>query len=268
MRENEICAERLRALLEDCSHGPLHVLDCTDSTNRFADTLARQGAPEGTAVLADCQTAGRGRRGRSFFSPAGTGLYLSVVLRPQAKPEQLLHLTPLAALAVCDAVDSVCGFRPQIKWINDLIHDGRKLGGILTELKLDAERNTQYVILGVGLNCAPASFPTELRSVAGCLSDAAGAEIDRTALAAAVIRSVLHMNAGLFTDLSKKMRQYAQNCVTIGKEVRVLRGENVREAFAEGISPDGGLLVRYPDGSRETVSSGEVSVRGMYGYAE
>lgn len=261
--------KELRAAIQSiCPAAQVHILSAVDSTNRFAGELAKQGAPDGTVVLADEQTAGRGRRGRSFFSPKGVGLYLSVVLRIRAKPEQLLHLTPLAALAVCDAVNSVCGFLPGIKWINDLVFDNRKLGGILTELALGPDRNSQYVILGIGLNCGKTDFPPELRQTAISLFDAVGSEIDRTKLAEAMIASLMQMKNEIFVNISEKMQRFAENCVTIGKEVRLVRGECVREAFAEGISHDGGLIVRFPDGNRETVSSGEVTVRGLYGYTE
>ena len=128
--------------------------DTIDSTNTRAKLLAAQGAPHGTVLLADTQTAGRGRLGRSFQSPGGMGIYMSVLLRPKCRPEKLMHLTCAAAVAACDAVEKVCGLRPGIKWTNDLISGKRKLAGILTELSLSpATGLLDYAVIGIGINC-------------------------------------------------------------------------------------------------------------------
>ena len=131
----------------------LHVLETVDSTNSFCRRLALEGAPDGTAVLADCQTAGRGRRGRSFQSPAGKGLFFSILWRPDCAPEELLPLTALSAVAVCRAIQRATGVRPQIKWPNDLVLGGRKLAGILTEMSLEGESgHVSHVVVGIGIN--------------------------------------------------------------------------------------------------------------------
>ncbi len=243
------------------------VLDSVDSTNNYAKRLAASGAPAGTAVIAGTQTAGRGRRGRSFFSPAGEGLYLSVILRPAARPEQIMHLTAMAAVAAARAVACVCTQRPQIKWTNDLVFGTRKLAGILTELSLVAEsREVEYVVIGIGINCAQRAFPPELAEIATSICAQTGRTPARSALAAALLRELSRMDDALLTRRDEWLREFAENCVTLGREVQVIRGDCVRAAFAEGIGPEGELLVRYPDGTREAVASGEVTVRGMYGY--
>ena len=131
----------------------LKYYDCLPSTNNTAKELAIAGAPEGTVVIAGRQTAGRGRLGRSFHAPEHLGLYFSVILRPNCKPEDLMHLTCCVGVAMCNAVEKAAGIRPQIKWINDLIVNRRKLGGILTELSVGADGYVEYAIVGIGINC-------------------------------------------------------------------------------------------------------------------
>ena len=144
----------------------IHYFDTIDSTNTRARELARQGASHGTVLIADHQTSGRGRRGRSFHSPAGSGIYMSVILRPNCSPQELMHLTCAVAVAACDAVETTAGIRPGIKWINDLILQNRKLGGILTEMSVDAKTGmVEYAVIGIGINCSqtPNDFPADIR---------------------------------------------------------------------------------------------------------
>lgn len=244
----------------------IHRFDSLDSTNTCAKTMAIAGAPHGTAILADHQTAGRGRLGRSFHSPAGVGIYMSIILRPDCPPTQLMHLTCAAAVAVCDAVESVLGFRPGIKWINDLVADGRKLAGILTELSINPQTGlVDFAIVGIGLNCnqQPEDFPPELRSMACSAAMITGQSIDRDRLTGEIIIALNKL------DLSEKcqiMSRYRQDCLTLGKEVTLIRGDDRRHGIALDIDDNGGLIVQFPEGYRETVDSGEVSVRGLYGY--
>lgn len=261
-------AAEIERQMEACAwRGRLVVLDSVDSTNNYARRLAAEGAPEGTAVIADMQTAGRGRRGRSFFSPSGEGLYLSVILRPNARPEQILHLTAMTAVAASRAVAAVCGERPMIKWTNDLVFGRKKLAGILTELSLVAEtREVEYVVIGIGVNCAQSAFPEELREIATSIRMECGTPVDRCALAAALLREFSRMEDALMTQRDAWLREFAENCVTIGRDVRILRAGTERAAHADGIGPEAELLVTYPDGTKDAVTSGEVSVRGMYGY--
>lgn len=241
-----------------------------DSTNNVLKIQAAAGAPEGTVLVADRQTAGRGRLGRSFASPAGVGVYLSVILRPTALPTQLGHLTALAAVAVCDAVEAVCGIRPGIKWTNDPVIGKRKVSGILTELSLEAESGSvQYAIVGIGVNCnhQEADFPPEVQPMATSLAIETGHPVDRSLIAAELIRALYRMNKELLTGKAAWLQRYERDCITLGKEVRIVRGDEIRYAQAIGLDEDAGLRVRYLDtGAIDTVSSGEVSVRGMYGY--
>lgn len=243
--------------------------DTIDSTNTQAKHLAVQGAPQGTVLIADHQTGGRGRRGRSFHSPAGTGIYMSVVLRPGCTPEHIMHLTCAAAVAMCDAVENACGIRPGIKWTNDLVCGKRKIAGILTELGFDSAGHVDYAIVGVGINCTQTEtdFPEDIRSIAGSLHTVTGKSIDRAKVAAAMIECFGHMSDHLLTDRQEILVQYRRDCVTIGKEISVVKADgSVRHGTAMDIDSEGALIVRFPDGSIETVNSGEVSIRGMYGY--
>ena len=237
-----------------------------DSTNTHAKQLARQGAPEGTILVADHQTGGRGRLGRSFSSPAGMGLYLSLILRPCCPPEELMHLTCATGLAASDAVSDVTDRVPGIKWTNDLIWARRKLGGILTELSVDpATGLMEWAVVGIGINCCQKEqdFPPEIRHIAISLGLP---PCSRPALAAALIRRLYAMRQGLFSEKHSIMAAFSQRCVTIGQDISILQGDTVRHATATGVNADGGLLVQYPDGIKDIITSGEVSIRGMYGY--
>ena len=242
--------------------------DTIDSTNTKAKELARHGAPHGTVLIAGAQTAGRGRMGRSFASPAGLGLYLSVILRPGCKAEKLMHLTCAAGVAACDAVLSVSGCRPGIKWINDLVAEKKKLGGILTELSVDAGTGlVSYAVIGIGINCnhRPEDFPPELRDIAVSLKTVTGKAVEISRLAAALITALYAMDQTLLSGRDAMTARYRADCVTLGQQVRVI-GQETRNATALDVDQAGGLVVRYENGDIETVSSGEVSVRGLFGY--
>lgn len=242
-----------------------------DSTNDRLKLLARQGAAHGTVLAADRQTAGHGRRGRSFQSPEGMGVYLSILLRPDCTPMELMHLTCAAGVAMCDAVEAAAGFRPGIKWTNDLVLGKRKLVGILTELSVQAESGeVDYAVVGIGTNCnhREADFPPELRDRAVSLLQETGERVDRAAYASALIRRLAQASGALLTGKADWLARYAANCVTLGKDVKLVRGGETRLAHADGIDENAALLVTFDDGTREAVSSGEVSVRGMYGYTD
>lgn len=245
----------------------LRLYDTVESTNDLAKQLARDGAPHGTVLIADRQTAGRGRMGRQFLSPAGQGVYLSVILRPNCKAEQLMHLTCAVAVAMCDAVEKTVHMRPQVKWINDLILAERKVGGILTELSLDGDK-VDFAVVGIGINCLQSQedFPAELRSIAGSLSMAVDQPVDREALAAAMVDALHTMSLGVLSDKDACMAQYRTSCLTLGREVAVHAPDGIYTAVATEVDAQGGLIVRLTDGTERCVSSGEVHVRGLYGY--
>lgn len=248
----------------------LSVYDCLPSTNDTLKELAYSGAPEGTAILADRQSAGRGRLGRSFHAPAKLGMYLSVLLRPACPPEQLMHLTCAAAVAVCDGVEQCTGIRPQIKWTNDLIFGNRKLGGILTELSVDSRTGlVDWAIIGIGINCLheSADFPLELQDMATSLLQATGVSVAPCLLAMHTLGALYTVRQGLLSEKSAILAAYRRDCMTLGRPVVLHRAEQVRYGTALDIDKDGGLIVAFDGGQVETVQSGEISVRGLYGYA-
>ncbi len=235
-----------------------------DSTNLRAKQLAAEGAADGTVVAADLQTAGRGRLGRSFQSPGGQGIYLTALLRPDLPPERLSPVTAMAGVAVCRAIERICGASPGLKWPNDPVLGGRKVCGILTELSLEGETGrVQDLELGIGINVSqrPEDFTPEVREIATSLAQAVGHPVSRPALAAEVIREVDRLYAALAAE-------YRRRCVNRGRTVRLLGPDGGETAEALDIDGDFGLVVRMADGTVRTVRSGEVSVRGLYGYTE
>ena len=246
----------------------LHCFPSIGSTNDHLRALAKAGAPHGTAVLADHQTVGHGRRGRSFHSPEGVGVYLSLLLRPDCAPTELMHLTCAVAVAMCDAVEASAGFRPGIKWTNDLVSGKRKLGGILTELGFTPQGRLDYAIVGIGINCCqtPGDFPEEIRDMAGSLSMIAEKPIDRAKVAAAMLDALYTMSENLIPGKEQLLNRYRVDCITLNRDVVLVRGDEKRYGHALDIDGEGALLVSFADGSTEAVNSGEISVRGMYGY--
>ena len=242
--------------------------DTVDSTNTRAKELAKAGAPAGTLLVADAQTQGRGRLGRSFSSPEGTGVYLSVILRPNCPPDALMHLTCVTAVAACRAVERAAGFVPQIKWANDLVWQQKKLGGILTELGLGAKGNVDYAIIGIGINCNQLvpDFPPELQAMATSIRQITGLPCPPAKLAAALTEELYRLNRQLLADKAELMDNYRTLCITPGREISVIRGDEKYYAKALSVDDEGGLVILSPDGKISTVTSGEVSVRGMYGY--
>ena len=244
-------------------------LERIDSTNNYAKQAALHGGEDGLVVIANEQTGGRGRSGRSFQSPPDKGLYLTTLLRPKAAPAEVLSVTALAAVAVCNAVERTCGVRPGIKWTNDLILNGKKLTGILTEMGVEGESGAlQYVVVGIGINAnhERSDFSGEVADMATSLRMELGRPVNRAALAAALIEELDALYACLGGDLSDYLEQYRTDCVTLGKQVRILGSGAERTGEAVGIDDSFGLIVRREDGALETIRSGEVSVRGLYGY--
>lgn len=240
--------------------------DTLDSTNTRAKELAKNGAAHGTVLVAGMQTGGRGRMGRSFLSPTG-GVYLSVILRPECSPDKLMHLTCAAAVAGCKAVEQACGVCPDIKWTNDLVCGKKKLGGILTELGLDSAGNVDHAIIGIGINCEkPKDFPAELQATVTSVQEVSGTDCTADKLTARLVEALYEMDKLFFSAKREIMDYYRRRCITLGKEIKVIQGDSVSYGRAVDLDEDGGLFVRFADGSEKIVTSGEVSVRGMYGY--
>ena len=255
--------------LPESRRDSVRVFASIDSTNTYLKREAMSGAPDGLCAVANEQTAGRGRVGRSFLSAPDCGVYLSMLVRPSCAAAECATLTSHAAVAVCRAIRKVSGAQPGIKWTNDILLGGRKICGILTELSLEGESGAvDSVVIGIGINVnnGPESFPPELRAIAGSIRSFTGVSVDRSALAAAVITELDEMLEQWKRDPRVYLEAYRDLCLTTGKEVRVLRGDQERIGFAEAIMDDFALLVRYPDGTEEALTGGEVSVRGLLGY--
>lgn len=234
-----------------------------DSTNLIAKRLGAQGEPEGLVVVAEAQSAGRGRLGRSFLSPAGTGTYMSLLVRPRLTAADSLWLTTAAAVAVAEAIEAVSGREARIKWVNDVYVNDRKVCGILTEAALDLESGAlEYAVVGIGINVRPPAggFPPELRDIAGAVLPAGNADADaRSRLTAEVLRRFWAYYRAL--PAHPFHAEYCRRSWVVGREITVIQGAASRPARAVGIDAECRLLVEYPDGSRDALASGEVSVR-------
>lgn len=245
-------------------------LDEVDSTNSYLKRMAADGAPHGTVCIAGAQTGGRGRQGRGFVSTAGQGLFFSILLRPDGfMTQSITALTAFAAVAVCEAVSAVCAVEPRIKWVNDILAGDRKLAGILSEMSMVGESGqVDYVVIGAGVNVhyQTEHFPEEIREKATSLDMLTGTSVSRVTLAAAMVDAFAKMYENCRTHADTYTARYQDLSATVGREIRVIRGERVRPATAIGISADCGLIVRYEDKTEETLHYGEVSVRGKYGY--
>lgn len=241
--------------------------DATDSTNLRIKQLGDEGAPHGTLAVADRQTAGRGRRGRAWESPAGGSIYMSLLLRPKFRPDKASMLTLVAACSVAEGIKDCEDVNVQIKWPNDIIIEGRKLVGILTELSTQIDY-INHVTVGIGINVNIQEFPDEIRNTATSLRIECGHTVRRAPIIAAVMK---HMEKNYETflqteDLTGLMEKYSALLVNKDKDVRIIGAKEQYQAHALGITPTGELIVRRGDGTEETVYAGEVSVRGVYGY--
>ena len=238
----------------------LVVKDGVTSTNRLLKELAKEGAPEGTVLMASSQTEGRGRLGRTFYSPDGTGLYMSVLLRPTVPASEALSLTTAAAVAVCRAVEAVSSRTARIKWVNDVFCDEKKVCGILTEADLDPQTGgLSYAVLGIGVNvCDPQEgFPAELADIAASVYGKGEGDINR--LAAAILDAFFEEYAVLAEK--RFVEEYRERSLLCGRRITVKKTDGDREATAVEVDGQCRLRVRYDDGSEEALSSGDVSIK-------
>ena len=239
------------------------VFPVLSSTNTVLKTMAAEDAPAGTAVLAAEQTAGRGRLGRSFFSPPAGGLYLSLLLRPDLSPGDAPRLTSCAAVAVAEAVEELSGRSTGIKWVNDVYMDRRKICGILTEAGMDLETSrVSYVVVGIGINLRTpeGGFPEEIRNIAGAAFDGLSVPDLRNRLAALVLDKLTDYASDPFSDTL--FESYQARSLVPGRRITVLApGREPVPAEALCLNRDYSLCVRFPDGTKKDLSSGEVSIR-------
>jgi BirA family transcriptional regulator, biotin operon repressor / biotin---[acetyl-CoA-carboxylase] ligase len=243
----------------------VQVFQETTSTNDVAARLARGGAAEGAVVFAESQTKGRGRLGRTWISPAGKGLWFTVLLRPDIPPQETTQLTVAAATALARAVTQQTGLVPDIKWPNDILIRGRKIAGILTEMSAELDK-VQEVLLGIGMNVNHESgdFPDALRKTATSLRIETGQKINRAELAVAILRELdrdyLMVVEGRFQRLAE---QWEERCTTLGCQVAIRLGDRVIRGRAESLDDDGALLVRGTHGHLERIVGGDVTVEKL-----
>lgn len=240
----------------------VQVFQETTSTNDVVEKLARDGVKEGVVVFAESQSKGRGRLGRKWVSPAGKGLWFSVLLRPPLRPAEATQLTVAAATALARAVQAQTGLAPDIKWPNDLLVNGRKIAGILTEMSAEVDR-VNYLIIGMGVdvNQNASDFPPDVRKIASSLKLASGQPVQRAELAAAILqeldRDYGRICAGGFPAVAD---EWEARCTTLGQHVTVLLGERRVQGRAESLDDAGALLVRTQHGRIERIIGGDVTV--------
>ena len=280
---DRITVGSLQALLGDERMKRVLCFDSTDSTNkRLQEAVLNNEDANGLIAVANEQTAGRGRLGRTFSSPQDMGIYLSLLIRPDSSnitPQNTFSwtmLTSWTAVAVCRAIETVCGVQPGIKWVNDLLLNGRKICGILTQMELESETGTiRDIIIGIGVNVQEREedFPEELRDIAGSLFMATGKKTDRTLLAAEMIRQLDRMcadwyrlQAGSSQLAFSYLNDYREHSLVTGRQISVITPRETKEAVAESIGEDFSLHVRYMDGSEEDLRGGEISIRSTTGF--
>jgi BirA family biotin operon repressor/biotin-[acetyl-CoA-carboxylase] ligase len=245
----------------------IRVFEETGSTNDIVEKLARDGVREGVVVFAESQTQGRGRLGRKWFSPPRKGLWFSVLLRPDLRPQAATQLTVAAATALARAIQRVTALRPQIKWPNDILIRGKKVAGVLTELNAELD-HVKYLILGIGVdvNISASELPSDLHATASSLRIETGHMVPRAELAAAILRELeddyTRIREGKFGELSD---EWEKQCDTIGKRVVIRVGERQMAGLVESLDEDGALLLRTEHGRLERVIGGDVTLEKKAG---
>ena len=261
----------ITALLPDSRSSGIYYFDSVDSTNTVLKDLASKGASSGTVVIADHQTGGKGRRGRSFASPPGAGIYLSYLFRPESGFDKISDLTSWTAVAVADAIKNAYGLDSQIKWVNDLLMNRKKICGILTEASVEGESGfIDTCIIGIGVNVNESAFPPEIADIATSISmENEGRTFIRSALAAGIISSMDKLSED-WPVSPYYLERYRELNITAGSRItaypRKIENGQGRSGTAVCINDDFSLRVEFEDGSVEDLKSGEVSVRGLYGY--
>lgn len=264
---NVITANEVKEdLLTKCMGQEVVYLEVVDSTNNEAKKLAREGAKEGTLVIADEQQGGKGRLGRTWSSPPKEGIWMSLILRPEILPSEASQLTLIAGANMCEAIKKETGLDAKIKWPNDIVVNGKKVCGILTEMSAQVE-GIDYVVVGIGVNVNMKAFPEDL-PYASSLAIEGGKTYGRKQ----IVRSFLEGFEKDYESYMKKpnlsfiKERYEQNCITLHKTVKLISRDEEIVAYALQINEEGALIVEMEDGTKKNISFGEVSVRGLYGY--
>lgn len=251
-------------LNKDFSNVDIYIYKTTSSTNEVAKKLALSVAKHGTVVISEEQTQGKGRMGRSFYSPANTGIYMSIILRPTLTAMDSVLITTSSSVAICDAIHKVTGIECQIKWINDIYINNKKIGGILTEASTNFESGTiDYLILGIGINFnnPKDDFPDNLKEIAGSLYKGNSNGINRNMLCAEILNNILSIIPKIkdYDFIS----EYKKRSIILNQEIMYISGGIYSKGKAIDINNDGSLVIKHDDGSIKILNSGEVSIRRL-----
>ncbi len=239
---------------------PIYAFDCIDSTNNYAKKIALDSACDGCLIVANQQSAGRGRQGHDFYSPANTGLYMTILLKPDGSLSEFLPITLAAGLASCQAIQDLCQVDCQIKWVNDLFIGKKKIGGILTEATSDFEtQRIDSILVGIGINCKPSEFPMELQSIAGSLNQDT---LNRNQLAARIYQYFMYWKDHLQDP--QLIQEYKKRSLLIGKQVIYMENHQKKEGLAYDFNSQGNLIIKKKDGQFTLVQSGEVSIKDWF----
>lgn len=263
-----ISEQEIKSQLTTTAFGrEVYFFDEIDSTNNYIKKIAENGAGHGSLAIAECQTGGRGRRGRAWKSPKGTGIWMSYLLRPAIPPYSASMLTLVAGLAVSRVLSEVTGIEAGIKWPNDVVMNGHKVCGILTEMSADPDI-INYVVVGIGINVNTREFPEDIAEVATSLRIETGRQHNRSGIIAKICTDFENLYGKLCEcgNMAALTEEYNKHLVNVDREVRISELQDSYSGIARGIDNEGRLLVELPDGSIKPVFAGEVSVRGLYGY--
>lgn len=245
-----------------CESLDIHVVEKVSSTNSVVREKANAGVLEGYTLIANSQTKGRGRFERMFYSPKDTGIYMSILLRPtHMTPSQAVHITTMAAVAACEAIEEIANKKADIKWVNDIYLNGKKVSGILTEASFNMETSSlDYIVLGIGLNVYPSieGFPKEIEDIAGTIFDERQKDA-KNALTARFLNNF--MNYYIQNNKDLFIESYRKRSLAIGKNIMILSSSGNRNAEALDVDEDCRLVVQYEDGRIDHLSSGEISIR-------
>ncbi len=241
--------------------------DEVDSTNTTAKRYAEDGATEGTLIVSDVQRSGKGRRGKVWKSPKDAGIWMSLILKPHMATYKASMITLIAGMAVSKAIEEVTGLKNEIKWPNDIVANGKKICGILTEMNAEIDQ-INYIIVGIGINVNTKEFPEELQDRATSIEIETGKEQNRLLILDRVLDEFeKYYDIFMKTkDMSILMKEYNDRLINIDRKVRIFQDEESYEAISKGIDENGELMVECEDGTKKKVVSGDVSVRGVYGY--
>lgn len=257
MSGSYITADGIKSLLKNGSQ--VSVFECLESTNLTAKVDATKGAKEGDVIVALSQTGGRGRFGRSFYSPDSSGVYFSIILRPKIMAEEISFITPVAAVAVSQAIEEITKKSPKIKWVNDIFIKDKKVCGILSEAAFNSDGSAEYVILGIGINLfsPKGGFPNDIKNIAGSLMED-GEKLNPNELIAAVVNTFFELYKDLKAE--KTVKEYQKRMLLEGARVDYIQNGEQKSGVVEGIDDSFQLIIKNENGDLTHLQSGEVTI--------